>query len=498
MRKYLLVSFLLIINCSIGSESTEEIEIEDEDQNIEENSSNKTLEYPPDFDIYELFECLSDKNINQIPEPKFQDSAIIIEFDDGYSADYIEEFANASSSCESEFRNSNSVSSENEVSDSSSNSNYEINTENECKKGFYSQRPNPVKEDDSFFYYKFYWQGSQKICYNFYEPEIIDDEWEVRVKNLIDNLGEKLGIHTPINLALVDQVRASTETLNQINIDDCKIYNFITDDNEIQNCAQNADDWGNRFAAAGVDWYGLPNGGNIALFVDNWENMGYETAIKIFVHEYFHVHQNGLVYYFEEEDLFGTPKAWLNDPEGTIFNDNPDRSYLFPNWIEEGGAEFAAPILATQFDNSIDAQKYFIESLDEARNVVQVASSNGDIVSLEDYEFAGGLYESYDNPNNGIPREFAYQYTGGQWAHLFLYSLDSSNYQKLMVTFYQNWSENESKNPGNGWKVTFEALFDMPVEEFYIMFDDFMLKDREEQLSILPSNSEFQNLTLNK
>ena len=67
-----------------------------------------------------------------------------------------------------------------------------------------------------------------------------------------------------------------------------------------------------------------------------------------------------------------------------------------------------------------------------------------------------------------------------------------------MVTFYQNWSENESKNPGNGWKVTFEALFDMPVEEFYIMFDDFMLKDREEQLSILPSNSEFQNLTLNK
>ena len=124
MRKYLFVSFLLIINCSTGSESTEVIEIEAEDQNIEENSSNKTLEYPPDFDIYELFECLSDKNINQIPEPKFQDSAIIIEFDDGYSADYIEEFANASSSCESEFRNSNSVSSENEVSDSSSNSNF--------------------------------------------------------------------------------------------------------------------------------------------------------------------------------------------------------------------------------------------------------------------------------------------------------------------------------------------------------------------------------------
>ena len=64
-----------------------------------------------------------------------------------------------------------------------------------------------------------------------------------------------------------------------------------------------------------------------------------------------------------------------------------------------------------------------------------------------------------------------------------------------MVTFYQNWSEN-GKNPGNGWKVTFEALFDMSVEEFY-MFDDFMLKDREEQLSILPSNS-IAKFNLNK
>ena len=498
MKKFLILSFLLIINCNIGSESSEDTEVSNEVQKSEEVSSSKTLEYPSDFDIYELFECLSDNNIGQIPEPKFLDNSIIIEFDDGYSAEYIENFTNASSSCVSEFKNSNDGNSENDVIDSSSKSNIEINIENECKKGFYSQRPNPVKEDDSFLYYEFYWQGSQKICYNFYEPEIIDDEWEVRVKNLIDNLSGKLGIYTPINLALVDQLRASSETLNQINIDDCKIYNFISDENEIQNCAQNADDWGNRFAAAGVDWYGLPNGGNIALFVDNWENMGYETAIKIFVHEYFHVHQNGLVYYFEDEDLFGTPKAWLNDPEGTIFNDNPDRSYLFPNWIEEGGAEFAAPILAAQFDKSIDARRFFTESLDEARNVIEVAASNGDTVSLENYEFAGGLYESYDNPNNGIPREFAYQYTGGQWAHIFLHSLDSSNYQKLMITFYQNWSENESINPGNGWKVTFEELFNMPVEEFYIMFDNFMLKDREEQLSILPTNSELQNLTFSK
>ena len=77
MKKYLVISFLLIINCSIGSESTDEIGSEGEGQNIEETSSSKTLEYPPDFDIYKLYECLSDKNITQIPEPKFQDLSLI-------------------------------------------------------------------------------------------------------------------------------------------------------------------------------------------------------------------------------------------------------------------------------------------------------------------------------------------------------------------------------------------------------------------------------------
>ena len=252
------------------------------------------------------------------------------------------------------------------------------------------------------------------------------------------------------------------------------------------------------FAAAGVGWSSTANGGNVALFVDNWENYGYQDAIKVFAHEYFHVHQHGLLYYFEDEKLFGIPKAWLNDPEGTIFKDQPTKTYKMPGWIEEGGAEFAGPILATQYDNSIDARKLFEASLDEAKGVISTAASNGDTVSLRDYEFAGYLYESEDNPNNGIAREFAYQYTGGQWAHLYLWSLDDANYEKLMIEYYRNWAENESKNPGEGWRTTFEDLFDMTVDDFYRDFDAFMLMDKSVQMSILPSNEEMQNRKVSK
>ena len=173
MKKFLILSFLLIINCNIGSESSEDTEVSNEVQKSEEVSSSKTLEYPSDFDIYELFECLSDNNIGQIPEPKFLDNSIIIEFDDGYSAEYIENFTSASSSCVSEFKNSNDGNSENDVIDSSSKSNIEINIENECKKGFYSQRPNPVKEDDSFLYMSFIGKEAKKFVTTFMNLKLL-------------------------------------------------------------------------------------------------------------------------------------------------------------------------------------------------------------------------------------------------------------------------------------------------------------------------------------
>ena len=361
MKKYIIFLFIFLISCAGDSENSNVIlEIESDTNEGQTSESQKStddnvLEYPADFDIEILFECLSDNGINPIPSPEFTDNNILIKFDDGYSQDFIDNFKSTSRECEEKMK---SMSTDNDTNEYSGEDNYEVfetNTGLECKKGFYSDLPMPKNQDSAFNYYEYYWQGNEKICYNFYQDELIDDEWEKTVINLFDFFIDELGIYVPINLTLVDQNNASNETLKQINLDDCSIYDFLKE-SQIEDCANNRDPWGNRFAAAGVDWRGQSNGGNVALFVDNWENSGRDAAIKIFAHEFFHVHQNGLIYLFEDENLFGIPKAWLDNPEETIYNDEPDQVYLMPTWLEEGGAEFAGPILATQFDNNIDAR----------------------------------------------------------------------------------------------------------------------------------------------
>ena len=162
----------------------------------------------------------------------------------------------------------------------------------------------------------------------------------------------------------------------------------------------------------------------------------------------------------------------------------------FPNWIEEGGAEFAGLILAAKFDSSINAELLFEEALDEARSVVLTAANNGDTVSLRDYEYQGGLYESAGNPNNGIAREYAYQYTGGAWALMYLWSLDENNLRKSLIDYYKNWGEQENLNPGNAWKDSFETTFGVTLEEFYTDFDAFMLQSKESQMAILKTNAQ--------
>ena len=79
-----------------------------------------------------------------------------------------------------------------------------------------------------------------------------------------------------------------------------------------------------------------------------------------------------------------------------------------------------------------------------------------------------------------------------------LQEIDDANYEKLMIEYYRNWAENESKNPGEGWRTTFEDLFDMTVDDFYRDFDAFMLMDKSVQMSILPSNEEMQNRKVSK
>ena len=376
----------------------------------------------------------------------------------------------------------------------------QINLNFECNKPYYDFQPEPVSSDSVHRYYDYYWQSIPKICINVYEPDLIDDYWEDRISKLLTFAEDTIGLTVPVNVTVLDQRNSSPETLHQVNIDECSLR-VDADAEQLDDCVKHSDDWGNRFASAGINERALPNGGHLALFANNWE--GYKTnqrqtdrTTKIFLHEYFHVHQNALKFYFESTGQFGIPIAWQNDPQSNIHEEPPTKTWVFPNWIEEGGAEFAGIILAAQFDPAFDARLLFEEILDEARNVVLTAANNGDTVSLKDYEYQGGLYESMDNPNNGIAREYAYQYTGGALALMYLWSLDENNLQRIMVDYYKAWGEKENQNPGYGWKDSFEDSFGIALETLYEDFDAFMLGSKESQMAILKTNAEIQSATI--
>ena len=357
----------------------------------------------------------------------------------------------------------------------------------ECNKPYYLSKPDPVATDSAYSYYKYYWQSNPKLCINFRETDLLDDEWETKIPQILNYAKDNLGMIVPLNAFVVDQKNASQATLNQLDVDACNLW-FIPQ-GASADCSNRQDPWGNRSAAAGIGFGQLPNGGDLYFFQDNWADQGDpQVPPRILMHEFYHVYQNSMKFYFEDDGRFGIPKRFENDAsygEGTLVR-------VFPGWLEEGGADFAGMILATKYDNNIDARKQFEAHLDEAKSVISTAASNSDTLSLKDYEYQGGLYESTANPNNGIARQFAYAYTGGAWAFVYLWSLDNANFKKIIVDYYKNYAEKDKLNPGEGWKDSFEELFGMTMSKFYQDFDAFMLQDKATIMKALKTNAQMQ------
>ena len=198
MKKAILLVFLLFAACSSGSENIDTSSSEIESEEVaeikpEEDSSNgvRFLEFPGDTDIDYFFPCIDQKGLNAIPAPQQINDKIRIEFDEGYDQEYIDSFEVAFNECAEEQGSSNVATDESENTESNekqTSKNIEVNQNLECKKAFYSDRPQPLKEDGAFLYYKYYWQGQEKICYNYYEAEIIDDDLENQVKLLFNGL----------------------------------------------------------------------------------------------------------------------------------------------------------------------------------------------------------------------------------------------------------------------------------------------------------------------
>ena len=347
-----------------------------------------------------------------------------------------------------------------------------------CKTTLYSSTPSADSSDSVMNYYTYSWQSvdleNLPICLNYYEATAnITSPWKTYIKGIYDYSKFTIGQVVPVNAFILAETRSevSAAETTQFNTDFCK----ITNPSNLSACIQNADPMSNRSPAGGVGYDQLPNGGDQQLFQDNiWGSQDTKNAIKIIAHEYFHVHQNGLKFIIEESGKYAIPKAW---PGNDSTYDNATIPKYMPNWIEEGGAEFGGIVLTAKYmeANSIsgsDPVAMFEEHLDQAFDMF--AANNA--LSLENFNMGdnGGA-----NPGG--------QYSAGAAALMYLWTLDTTNFQKIMIDYYANWAEAEALRSGYGWSDAFKNTFtknDSPYEisTFYSDFNNWIRSDTKANL----------------
>ena len=341
----------------------------------------------------------------------------------------------------------------------------------ECNTPFYPKIPNPDYSENNYDYYTYNWQteeGVRMICLNSYAG--VSDHSKNLINEVLTEASSRLGQLVPINITAY--------------------YNGISDLELVMNnwkalkVTQEGFEPSDYTAAAGVDFSNIHNGGQGELaqgFFDPEFSLG--KAKKIIYHEFFHIHQNSHKFYFEETNNFGWNEARITD------RTSPDYiPFVGPVWLEEGSADFAAIMLSSE-KKWLELKPFFTEVLDEARAVIKDAQTRNDIVHLEDYNTSDNirLVESANNPT-GKTRKFAYQYSGGALAHLYILRTGRATLNNLIFDYFANLAELERAHYREGYKYAFKAYYGISIEDFYVEFDDFMLKSRDEQLSILELN----------
>ena len=365
----------------------------------------------------------------------------------------------------------NSTTSSSESSNESNNSaEAGIYLGTKCNEISYSTKPKEVYIEGDYSYYTYGWQSDgsdQNSCVNAYNG--VTAEGISLVEAVLSDAKEKLGQILPVNTWIFH-----TQMTDSDNI--CSDYSPFTDDSSCFELRPTA--------AATVTQYVLHNGGNFLLSEGFWGDPEQNGAgYKVAYHEYFHIHQNSHKFYFEATENFG-----INMTQFRKVDQNEDVNLVGPVWLEEGGAEFAG-VWYSSLKGWVDYKQYWTDYLDEARSVIADAASRGDIVSLKDYETRYTIEKVESSQNStGTAREFAYAYSAGGLAHIYLIKKGLSNLNNLMIEYYKGLAELERENVGEGYRYAFEKYFGMPLDAFYTEFDDFMLKSRAEQLSILELN----------
>ena len=206
-----------------------------------------------------------------------------------------------------------------------------------------------------------------------------------------------------------------------------------------------------------------------------WKGMAVDDGhLKTVAHEYFHVYQNMMVFYFEKEKRLGVPRKKAKNPP-----------LVGPYWLEEGGADYFAYNVAAKNKWKDHDYKYKMkQALLQARAEIRQGKKKGIKVTLKNYATEAQIDKLRARGFN--PH---FQYDGGAWAMAYLRYLTGTN-KGIFTNYYKDIAELEriwrKKGKINyGWQKSFQKNFGMTVNQFYAKFNRFMKWSTSRQMKIL-------------
>ncbi len=96
MKKILILLTIILISC--GSDGENSVPVSSDEVN--NDNVFETLDWPLDYPIFEIYECLENSGLSDLPSPEITDSEIQVKFDGGYDEAFFNEFNILIDECE--------------------------------------------------------------------------------------------------------------------------------------------------------------------------------------------------------------------------------------------------------------------------------------------------------------------------------------------------------------------------------------------------------------
>ena len=96
MKKVLILLTIFLISCGSDGENSSPVSSDE----MNNDDVFETLDWPLDYPIFEIYECLENRGLSDLPSPEITDSEIQVKFDGGYDEAFFNEFNILIDECE--------------------------------------------------------------------------------------------------------------------------------------------------------------------------------------------------------------------------------------------------------------------------------------------------------------------------------------------------------------------------------------------------------------